>query len=71
MAAGLLAILLGSFGVHAFYLGNTKKGVIYLLITILSCGFLAIIPSILGIIEGIYILTDKETTDAYGIPLTQ
>ncbi len=69
MVAGLLAILLGAFGVHAFYLGNTKKGIIYLLITVLTCGFLAIIPSVLGIIEGIQILTDKETTDAYGVPL--
>jgi hypothetical protein len=38
---------------------------------VLTCGFLAIIPSVLGIIEGIQILTDKETTDAYGVPLQQ
>ena len=26
MAAGILAILLGTYGVHSFYLGNTSRG---------------------------------------------
>ncbi len=41
MAAGLLGIFLGAFGVHNFYLGYTGKAIAQLLISILSCGFLA------------------------------
>lgn len=32
----ILAILLGCYGVHQFYCGNNKKGIIYLLVTLLS-----------------------------------
>ena len=31
IAAALLAIFLGSFGIHKFYLGQTGKGVLYLI----------------------------------------
>lgn len=41
IAAGLLGIFLGAFGVHNFYLGYTGKAVAQLLITILSCGVLS------------------------------
>ena len=34
IAAGLLAIFLGTLGVHKFYLGYTKEGLIMLLITV-------------------------------------
>lgn len=34
VAAGLLALFLGSIGVHNFYLGNTKLGVMKLCITL-------------------------------------
>ena len=66
IAAGLLGILLGAFGVHNFYLGYTGKAVAQLLITILSCGTLSIISGIWGLIEGIMILTGSTTTDANG-----
>lgn len=69
IAAGILGILLGSFGVHNFYLGYTGKAVAQLLITVLTCGFGAAISSIWGIIEGIMILTGSINTDAKGIPL--
>ena len=71
VCAGLLAIFLGSLGVHNFYLGNTGKAVAQLLITLLgSC--IVIGPAISGIwalIEGIMILTGSIKTDAKGIPL--
>jgi len=57
---GILAILLGSLGVHKFVVGHTKWGVVYLLITICTGGGLAIIPAILGIIAGIKVLTGTE-----------
>ena len=65
----LLAILLGGFGAHNFYLGNAGKGVAQLLITLLSLGLLAFIPVIWGLIEGIIMFGDKNAVDANGIPL--
>ena len=57
--ASLLAIFLGSFGAHRFYLRSYGLGVIYLLF----CWTL--IPGILGIIEGIrYLLMDEEKFNA-------
>lgn len=69
MAAGLLGIFLGALGIHNFYLGYTGKAVAQLLITILSCGVLAIVSEIWGLIEGIQILTGSISVDANGVPL--
>ena len=69
IAAGLLGILLGCFGVHNFYLGYTGKAIAQLLMTVLSCGILAIVSGIWGLIEGIMILTGSINTDANGNPL--
>lgn len=66
IAAGLLGIFLGAFGVHNFYLGYTGKALAQLLISLLSCGFLAFASSIWGLIEGIMILTGSIDTDAQG-----
>lgn len=54
LVAGLLALLLGGIGVHKFYLGQSGKGVIYLIF----CW--TYIPAILGFIEGITILTSND-----------
>ncbi|ELZ28229.1 TM2 domain-containing protein [Halosimplex carlsbadense 2-9-1] len=54
IVAALLAILLGSFGAHKFYLGNNKLGIIYL------CFFWTGIPGIIGIIEGVIYLTKDD-----------
>lgn len=70
IAAGLLGIFLGSLGIHNFYLGYNGKAVGQLLLTILSCGLLAIVSEIWGLIEGIMILTGSISTDANGNPLT-
>lgn len=61
--AGLLAIFLGCFGVHKFYLGNVKMGIIYLICSTL--GNLLIVPPlvvlVVSIVEGIrYLMTDDE-----------
>lgn len=66
MAAGLLGIFLGSFGVHNFYLGYTGKAVGQLLLTVLSCGVLAVVSGIWGLIEGIMILSGSINVDANG-----
>ena len=54
IVAALLAILLGGLGIHKFYLGQTGKGVLYLLF----CW--TYIPGILAFIEGIMILCSKD-----------
>ena len=69
VAAGLLAIFLGTLGIHNFYLGNTGKAVAQLLITVLTCGAGAIVTSIWALIEGIMILTGSIATDGKGVPL--
>ena len=66
IAAGLLGIFLGTFGVHNFYLGYTGKAVAQLLITLLSCGILAFASTIWGLIEGILILTGSIAVDGNG-----
>ncbi len=77
LAAGLCGILLGGFGVHKFILGYQQEGVILLsvyligiVITIITCGIgtpILLIPSIIGLIEGIMYLTksDQEFVDTY------
>ena len=67
LAAGLLGIFLGGFGIHNFYLGYTGKAIGQLVLTLLSCG----IGSIWGFIEGILILCGKIDRDANGFPLSE
>jgi len=66
VAAGLLGIFFGVFGVHNFYLGYTGKAVAQLLISLLSCGILAIVSEIWGLIEAIMILVGNINVDAKG-----
>lgn len=65
MIAGVLAIVLGSFGVHKFILGYTKEGIIQIVITFVTCGAAGII----GLIEGIIYLTksDEEFYQTYQV----
>lgn len=65
MAAGLLGIFLGGWGIHNFYLGYTTKAIIQIILTVCSCG----IGGIWGFIEGILILCGNINTDANGNPL--
>lgn len=65
MAAGLLGIFLGAWGIHNFYLGFTKKAIIQIVVSLVTCG----IGGIWGFIEGIMILCGKINTDANGNPL--
>ena len=60
IAAGLLAILLGTLGIHKFYLGYTKAGVIMLLVSLLTLGLGAFVMEIIGLIEGIMYLTKSD-----------
>lgn len=62
LVAGLLGIFLGYLGVHNFYLGFTKKAVIQIIVTLVTCG----IGALWGFIEGILILCGNINTDAKG-----
>jgi TM2 domain-containing membrane protein YozV len=63
--AGILAILLGPFGVHKFVLGYTTQGIILLAATIVTCGIGAAITSIIGLVEGIIYLTKSDEEFVY------
>lgn len=63
MVAGILGILLGGLGIHKFYLGYTKEGIIQLVLGVVTCGAAGIV----GFIEGIIYLTksDEEFVETY------
>lgn len=77
LAAGLLGLFLGGYGVHNFYLGYTGKAVAQLLMgilgTLLSCLVLPALAlaasSIWGLVEGIMILAGAIRVDGHGVPL--
>jgi len=54
--AGILAILIGSLGIHKFILGYNKEGIIQIVISVISCGIAGIIP----LVEGIIYLTKSD-----------
>lgn len=64
LVAGLLAIFLGTLGIHKFYLGYNKAGVIMLCITLigslLTIGIAAAVMGVIAIIEGIIYLTKPQ-----------
>jgi len=75
--AGICGILLGAFGVHKFILGYQNEGFILLgvsvaaiVLTFITCGIaspLILVPSVVGLIEGIMYLTksDEEFVQTY------
>lgn len=72
MLAGILAIVLGSLGIHKFILGYQKEGIIMLVLGILgffTCGITSMISWIVGIVEGIMYLTksDEEFYNTYQV----
>jgi TM2 domain-containing membrane protein YozV len=67
LVAGLLGILLNCLGIHKFYLGYQKEGLIMLLVSVLTCGIGAVVMWPIGLIEGIIYLTksDEEFVATY------
>jgi TM2 domain-containing membrane protein YozV len=59
--AGILAIVVGFLGIHKFYLGNTKAGLLHIATNLVCAG------GIIGLIEGIIYLTktDEEFIKTY------
>ena len=73
LAADILGMLAGTLGLHNFYLGNSQRGLIQILVSTLgaaiTCGLSTVAMMIWGIIEGIQILEGKINTDRNGIKL--
>lgn len=65
--AALLAIFLGSLGIQYFYLNKTTPGIVFLLVSLLSCGFAAPLVNLLTLIQGIvmFTMTNQEFEDKY------
>lgn len=61
VVAGVLGILLGGLGVGRFYIGDTRTGVLQLIVTIFTCG----LGHFWGLIDGIMILVNGGV-DAQG-----
>lgn len=84
VAAGLLAIFLGTLGVHNFYLGKSSRGITQLVLTIIGWVtsffvigvFIAGAVAIWALIEGIMYLVSQPgsgseyAVDGQGMPLT-
>ncbi len=62
LAAGLLGIFVGGFGIHRFYLGYIGIGIIQIIVTIFTFG----VGALWGFIEGILILAGTMNKDAQG-----
>jgi TM2 domain-containing membrane protein YozV len=52
--AAVLAILIGGIGIHRFYLGQWKLGLVYLLLS------WTVVPLFIGVIDGILFLIMSE-----------
>ena len=76
VAAGLLGIFLGAFGLHRMYLGYWRRGATMLAITVVggffTLGLAALAMGLWGFTEGLLVLSVRRgryARDAYGKPL--
>ncbi len=60
----LLGVLLGALGIHNFYAGRTKQGIIQLLITLVSCGTLWLAVWIWAVVDVFTVEADGN-----GVPM--
>ena len=51
-----------AWGIHNFYLGKTTRGIIQIIVTLVTCG----VGGLWGFVEGIMILCGSLDTDAQG-----
>ncbi len=77
LIAGLLGLCVGVFGIHWFYLGNKKRGLVQLVLFIVGiplCFILIGIPIVIGVeiwafVDAIRIFTGAINKDSDGLPL--
>ena len=64
IAAGILAIIFGLFGIHKFYMGYTNEGFIMLGVTIVGSlatfGAIALVVQLLAVVEGLIYLIKTQ-----------
>ncbi|MBP3572244.1 MAG: hypothetical protein J6M42_09825 [Clostridia bacterium] len=72
---GVMTLIFNSVGVPCFMAGKTKAGILRIVLGIVTCGVIATINEIMGIIQGIKILcmsdeefAEKKETLFMGIP---
>lgn len=69
LAAGLLGILFGVFGVHNFYLGFNSRATVQLIVSLLggllTCGLATAAMMIWGFVEGVLILSANNPARMY------
>ena len=65
LVAALLALFLGGFGVHHFYLGSTTAGIVCIAVTWLTCGIGGILPFIEFIM--LLIMSDDDFNKKYNL----
>ena len=75
---GIMTIIFNSYGVPCFMQGQVKTGILRIVLGVVTCGVIAIINMIKGIILGIQILkmsdeeyAQKKGTFDSGIPAAQ
>lgn len=66
LVAVLLCFFLGGIGIHDFYLGYTKYGVIKIVLAICTAGLGS---GIWALIDFVRLLVNNISTDANGVPL--
>lgn len=73
LAAGILGILAGTIGLHNFYLGNSQRGLIQILVATLgaalTCGISTVAMMVWGVVEGVHILEHRINANGNGIKL--
>ena len=69
LVAALLALFIGAWGIHNFYLGYTTKGIIQLILTFTGVGTLVV--GVWVLIEAIQLFTGSIKVDGKGVPLKE
>lgn len=64
----ILTLLFNAYGVPCFIQGDSKTGIIRVVLTLCTCGIMATVNGIMGIILAIdlFKMTDEEFEAAYG-----
>lgn len=63
LVAGILALIVGSFGVQYFYIGKTTAGFLTILLTVVTCGLWQIITMVQGIM--MLVMSQQEFNQKY------